>query len=85
MSGAPVPRNVRSDWHRVGAGLSVRFSLATDRLDAEWLPRAPTKRELKRVIGRYRIARHAFLTTVAGEIGGTVVCIEAPALAGGAQ
>lgn len=75
---------LRSDWHRVGAGLSVRFAIAHGRIDAEWLPRMPTKRELRRVIDRYRIARHEFLSAVAGEMGGTVVCLELAAPEGDA-
>jgi|GEM_PF-4493947 len=43
------PATTRSDWHRVGAGLSVRFTRQHERFDAEWTPRLPTAREIKRV------------------------------------
>ena len=64
-----------SDWHRVGAGLSVRFEYRGERLNAEWQPRLPTKREWKRVLDRYRAARQQFLHRLA-ESAGPVVCVE---------
>jgi len=67
---------VQSDWHRVGAGLSVRFRFDGDRLDAEWRTRPPTKREWKRVLSAYRRARDAFLCAVGEGIGGVVLCVE---------
>jgi len=67
-----------SDWHRVGAGLSVRFTMTAKRLDAEWGPRLPTKREMKRVIERYRAARNQFLAAVGARMGGPVICLEVP-------
>lgn len=67
-----------SDWHRVGAGLSVRFSFKPTalQLGAEWNPRPPTRREWKRVIERYRSARDKFLGVVAGQLGGAIACVE---------
>jgi hypothetical protein len=67
---------MRSDSHRVGAGLSVRFSFDADRLNAEWTPRPPTKREWKRVIDAYRAARHLFLAELGRRMGGAVLCVE---------
>lgn len=68
-----------SDWHRVGAGLSVRFSTRGDRLDAEWRTRPPTKREWKRVMDRYRAGRDQFLAALAKRAELTVAVIEAAA------
>lgn len=65
-----------SDWHRVGAGLSVRFCLQTGRFDAEWLPRPPPKQEWRRVNDRCCFARHEFLSELAGRLGAPVVCLE---------
>jgi hypothetical protein len=66
-----------SDLHRVGAGLSVRFTFAAERFDAEWQPRCPTKREWKRVIDACRAARHLFLAELARRMGRPVLVVEA--------
>ncbi len=66
-----------SDWHRVGAGLAVRFRVRGERFEAEWLTRPPTKREWKRVSQRYRQARSAFLAPLMGQHGsGPVLVLE---------
>ena len=70
--------NIRTDWYRVGGGLSVRFSLDSNCVNAEWLPRLPTKREFRRVEDRYRKARFQFIEEIARQIGGTVACVEVP-------
>lgn len=74
------PRNpsplLVSDWHRLGAGLSVRFTLRGERIEAEWRPRLPTKREQRRILDRYRAARDAFLAAYGREIGGRVAVLE---------
>lgn len=64
--------------HRVGANLIVCFRVggAPTALQAEWSPRPPTAREWKRVIGRYRAARDAFLLAAFGSRGGTVAVLE---------
>ena len=67
--------HVASDWHRVGAGLAVRFSMRGNRFEAEWLTRPPTKREWKRVNERYRRARQAFLEPLVAERGGRAVLV----------
>lgn len=67
---------LQSDWYRVGAGLSVRFSFCAGQLDARWHPRLPTKREAQLVYDRYRKARDTFLTELAVRIGGRIVCVE---------
>ena len=72
------PSAISSDWHRVGAGLSVRFSLRAEQLDAEWRTRPPTKREWKRVLERYRAARDAFAAYMAARRGVRIVVLEAP-------
>jgi hypothetical protein len=69
---------LRSDWHRAGAGQSVRFDLRGQRLDAEWRPHLLTKREWKRMIERYRIARDEFLCVMAAERFRTVLVLEVP-------
>jgi len=61
----------------VGAGLTVRFSYRNGQLDVEWAPRPPTKRELSRVVERYRGHRHAFVVELGRRLGGTVACVEA--------
>jgi hypothetical protein len=66
----------RSDWHRVGAGLSVRLELRTGQVHVEWMPRTPTRKEWRRIEDRYRSARNTFLAEVARELGRDVVCIE---------
>lgn len=78
--GARHPQQVtlQSDWHRLGAGLSVRFSLDPGRLDAEWRPRPPTRRELHRVLDRYREARGVFMAEIAAQIGAEVLLVEMP-------
>ncbi|MCU0920994.1 MAG: hypothetical protein MUF16_11750 [Burkholderiaceae bacterium] len=72
MSPAPIV----ADWRRVGCGLSVRFSFTGERLECEWSPRLPTVREFRRVLDRYRVARHELLDEVSRRIGGTVLCVE---------
>lgn len=69
---------LRSDWHRVGAGLSVRFDLSGGCFDAEWRPRLPTKREWRRILDRYRLARHKFLVPMAADRSGSIVVVELP-------
>lgn len=69
---------IQSDWHRLGAGLSVRFRLADGQINAEWHPRRPTKREFKRLVDRYREARNLFLTEVGRARGVPVLCLELP-------
>ena len=64
------------DWHRLGAGLSVRFLRRGEKFDAEWKPRAPTRREWKRLLERYRAARHQFLDKMSERAGGVVLCLE---------
>ncbi len=66
-----------SDWHRVGAGLSVRFTLRNEhQIDAEWLTRPPTRREKKRVFERYRQARDAYATEIHRRTGLRVMVLE---------
>ena len=66
------------DWHRVGAGLSVRFTLRASHFEAEWRPRKPTKREFKRILNSYRRARYLFLDELARRNGRNVLCLELP-------
>lgn len=68
--------NMQSDWHRVGAGFSVRFSLTAGRFDAEWRPHMPTRRTMKRVLDRYRSARDGFLAEAGRAGGGPVLVLE---------
>jgi hypothetical protein len=67
---------VRSDWHRLGAGLSVRFECADERMSVEWAPRTPTKREWRRIEDRYRQVRDAFLIDWGRRLGRPVLCLE---------
>ena len=69
---------MQSDWHRLGAGLSVRFRLAGGCINAEWQPRLPTKREFKRLLDAYRAARNLFLANVGQACGASVRCLELP-------
>ena len=62
---------LQSDLHRVGGGFSVRFSLeGRNLLGAEWTPRTPTRRQMLRILPRYRAARNAFLQAAAERLGG---------------
>ena len=65
-----------SDMHRVGGGFAVRFTLTADRIDVEWSPRLPTKREMRRVLPRYRAARDAFVAALAATRGVTALVVE---------
>ena len=65
-----------SDWHRLGAGLSVQFSLGDKQIQCEWNPRQPTKREFKRLLPAYREARNSFLAAYANHLGGNVLLVE---------
>jgi hypothetical protein len=67
---------LRSDLHRVGSGLSVRFVFASGGMEAEWQPRPPTKREWTRVIESYRGARNQFMVEVGRHLGLSVLCVE---------
>jgi hypothetical protein len=68
-----------SDWTRIGGGFSVMFSLrGSSHIDCSWSPRAPTHRELRRHLDRYRKARSAYLAALAKHLGGTVACLELP-------
>lgn len=67
---------LRSDWHRVGAGFSVRFAFSGERFDAQWRPRLPTRREFERVADRYRDARQEFVAEIARHAGGIVMVLE---------
>lgn len=85
MTATRLP-SATSDWHRVGAGFSVRFATGPSagveacvtRLDVEWSPRLPTRRELRRVADRYRGARSHFIADLAARLGGCIVCVEVP-------
>jgi len=70
--------NLASDVQRVGAGLSVRFTHRSGQFEAEWTPRTPTRREMKRIVGRYREHRDAFLVELSGRLGGAVAVVEVP-------
>jgi hypothetical protein len=65
----------RSDWHRVGAGLSVRFSCTVGRVDAEWVPRTPTPPEWREVQGQYRQARDQYLVEVSERLGLSAIVV----------
>ena len=67
---------IHSDTHRLGAGLSVRFTLTPDRLDAEWTPRTPTPVEWRAIQSSYRQARDAFMREVGQRMGRTVIVLE---------
>jgi len=68
--------DIPGDWHRVGAGLSVRFRLHDGRIDAEWIPRFPTLQEGRSTLDRYREARNLFLADIAQRTGVAVTCVE---------
>lgn len=67
-----------SDWCRVGGGYSCRFILRNDEFEVVWAPRPPNPRNQRRIIkaGKYFAARHEFLTKVAENIGGNVLCVD---------
>lgn len=65
-----------SDLHRLGAGLSVRFSLRDGKVHCAWTPRAPTRTEARRLLPAYRRARAVFALDLAQRLGGAVVVVE---------
>ena len=67
-----------SDWHRMGSGYSVAFSIKAGQLQTTWNPGKPPARKLRRIVdsGKYFVARHAFLLEVSARIGGAVVCVD---------
>jgi hypothetical protein len=76
MSTTAATIHMVSDWHRLGAGLSVRFALQAGALEVEWSPRLPTQREAKRLMDAYRLARHQFLAELAQRLGANIACVE---------
>ncbi|MCK6432043.1 MAG: hypothetical protein L6Q68_03280 [Aquabacterium sp.] len=69
-------RKLGSDWHRVGLGLSVRFSVDGDAMGAEWRPRMPTPRECRRTLDAYRRARNLFVAELARNLNRTILVVE---------
>ncbi len=67
-----------SDWHRMGNGYSVAFSIKGGELQSTWNPSIPPARKLRRIVesGKYFVARHAFMLEVSARIGGAVVCVD---------
>jgi hypothetical protein len=67
-----------SDWHRMGSGYSVAFSIKDGSLQSTWNPGVPSARKLRRIwdSGRYHHARHAFMLEVSARIGGDVICVD---------
>ena len=67
-----------SDWHRMGGGYSVAFSIKGGELQSTWNPGIPPARKLRRILesGKYFVARHAFMLEVSSRIGGAVVCVD---------
>ncbi|MGY3017836.1 hypothetical protein V1687_02555 [Pseudomonas putida] len=67
-----------SDWYRMGGGYSCRFILRNGEFEVVWAPRPPNPRNQRRIIkaGKYFAARHEFLTKVAEDIGGNVLCVD---------
>jgi hypothetical protein len=79
MNAPPKPTPpLRSDWHRMGAGLSVRFELAGGAFSAGWSPRVPTRREFRRMVDRYRNARNLFIAHIAARGGASIAVLEMP-------
>jgi len=77
MSAPPELPSLRSDAHRLGAGLSVWFEVHGGRnLDVEWHPRMPTAREFRRIAARYRTARNSFVSEVASRTGMSTAIVE---------
>ncbi len=52
-----------SDWCRLRAGFSCRFTYRDGALHVEWAPRLPTKRQMWRVYALYTAARERFLAS----------------------
>lgn len=70
----PVAKiELSSDWHRVDAAYSVRFTVRGHLLNVDWLPSEPTPENHPPVLDFLRL-RHAFLQGVAGKIGRPVLC-----------
>ncbi len=71
-----ISMRIHSDWHRVGAGFSVSFSLANDHVKVAWIPESPAQEHFRMVQGGYQTARARFLQEVGRLMGCTVVCLE---------
>jgi hypothetical protein len=78
MTNQQKTASLASDWHRMGGGYSCRFTLRNGEFHADWSPRFPNPRNRRRIIkaGKYFAARHEFLTKMAENIGGNVLCID---------
>ena len=74
----PCLPTMASDWHRMGSGYSVAFSIKAGQLQSTWNPSIPLARKLRRIVesGKYFVARHAFMLAVSARIGGAVVCVD---------
>ena len=67
-----------SDYVRVGFGYSCAFSLRGEAFNCYWLPDIPPPATLRKIIdsGKYHESRHFFLTSMAKQLGGTILCVE---------
>ncbi|MDU7556419.1 MAG: hypothetical protein E7K65_00935 [Pseudomonas sp.] len=78
MTNQQKTASLASDWYRIGYGYSCRFTLRNGEFHADWSPRFPNLRNRRRIItaGKYFAARNEFLTKMAENIGGNVLCID---------
>lgn len=72
-------QTMASDFVRIGFGYSCAFTLKGQSLECQWSPNIPPAKTIKKILasGKYHEARHDFLTAMAEQIGGTILCVEA--------
>jgi hypothetical protein len=78
MASNKEPQTLAGDYARVGLGYSCAFTLRGQSLECNWQPHIPTPATLRKIIdiGKYHESRHIFLTAMAKQLGGTVLCLE---------
>jgi hypothetical protein len=72
-------QTMASDFVRIGFGYSCAFTLKGQSLECQWSPNIPPAKTIKKILasGKYHEARHDFLTAMAEQIGGTILCVGA--------
>lgn len=69
--------NIASDLHRISEDYSCGFSIKNGEIHCKWHPKMPPQRKLQRIIqsGKYFAARDSFLSEIAKQIDGNVICV----------
>lgn len=69
---------IKSKEHKVGRGFTVEFTFLPHqcKLKADWYPWPPDRKEMRRVLPAYRIAREGFLSRVIEATGISLQVVE---------